>query len=480
MGKATGFMEIDRIERDYEPVEDRIKHFKEFMVPLSPEKVSEQGARCMDCGIPYCHQGCPVNNLIPDWNEMVYSGKWRDALDLLHSTNNFPEFTGRICPAPCESSCTLNITDSPVAIKTIECSVVDRGWDEGWIKPQLPSKHTDKKVAVIGSGPSGLACAQQLARAGHVVVVFEKNARIGGLLRIGIPDFKMEKTLIDRRMAQMQSEGVEFRVNSNVGKNVSIENLNKEFDAIAFCGGSETPRNLPVPGRDLKGVYFAMEFLSQQNDRVSGKVVNADIEILAKGKKVLVIGGGDTGSDCVGTSNRQGAISVTQLELLDQPPEKENKALTWPNWPMKLRTSSSHQEGCERNWSVLTKSFEGKNGNVNKLNCVNVEWLKDSDGKMKMVEVEGSIFSFEADLVLLAMGFVHPIHEGLINDLKVNLTPAGNLDANEVKYQTSIKKFFAAGDSRRGQSLVVWAIKEGRQCAHSIDNFLMGSSELPR
>jgi glutamate synthase (NADPH/NADH) small chain len=480
MGKATGFMEIDRIERDYEPVEDRIKHFKEFMVPLSPEKVSEQGARCMDCGIPYCHQGCPVNNLIPDWNEMVYSGKWRDALDLLHSTNNFPEFTGRICPAPCESSCTLNITDSPVAIKTIECSVVDRGWDEGWIKPQLPSKHTDKKVAVIGSGPSGLACAQQLARAGHAVVVFEKNARIGGLLRIGIPDFKMEKTLIDRRMSQMQSEGVEFRVNSNVGKNVSIENLNKEFDAIAFCGGSETPRNLPVPGRDLKGVYFAMEFLSQQNDRVSGKVVNADIEILAKGKKVLVIGGGDTGSDCVGTSNRQGAISVTQLELLDQPPEKENKALTWPNWPMKLRTSSSHQEGCERNWSVLTKSFEGKNGNVNKLNCVNVEWLKDSDGKMKMVEVEGSIFSFEADLVLLAMGFVHPIHEGLINDLKVNLTPAGNLDANEVKYQTSIKKFFAAGDSRRGQSLVVWAIKEGRQCAHSIDNFLMGSSELPR
>jgi len=480
MGKATGFMEIDRIERDYEPVKDRIKHFKEFMVPLSPEKVSEQGARCMDCGIPYCHQGCPVNNLIPDWNEMVYSGKWRDALDLLHSTNNFPEFTGRICPAPCESSCTLNITDSPVAIKTIECSVVDRGWDEGWIKPQLPSKHSDKKVAVIGSGPSGLACAQQLARAGHAVVVFEKNARIGGLLRIGIPDFKMEKTLIDRRMAQMQSEGVEFRVNSNVGKNVSIKNLNKEFDAIAFCGGSETPRNLPVPGRDLKGVYFAMEFLSQQNDRVSGKVVNSDIEILAKGKKVLVIGGGDTGSDCVGTSNRQGAISVTQLELLDQPPEKENKALTWPNWPMKLRTSSSHQEGCERNWSVLTKSFEGKNGNVNKLNCVNVEWLKDSDGKMKMVEVEGSIFSFEADLVLLAMGFVHPIHEGLINDLKVNLTPAGNLDANEVKYQTSIKKFFAAGDSRRGQSLVVWAIKEGRQCAHSIDNFLMGSSELPR
>ncbi|MDB9998564.1 glutamate synthase subunit beta [Alphaproteobacteria bacterium] len=480
MGKATGFMEIDRVERDYEPVEDRIKHFKEFMVPLSPEQVSEQGARCMDCGIPYCHQGCPVNNLIPDWNEMVYSGKWRDALDLLHSTNNFPEFTGRICPAPCESSCTLNITDSPVAIKTIECSVVDRGWDEGWIKPQLPSKHSDKRVAVIGSGPSGLACAQQLARAGHAVVVFEKNARIGGLLRIGIPDFKMEKTLIDRRMSQMQSEGVEFRVNSNVGKNVSIENLNKEFDAIAFCGGSETPRDLPVPGRELKGVYFAMEFLSQQNDRVSGKIVNSDIEILAKGKNVLVIGGGDTGSDCVGTSNRQGATSVAQLELLDQPPQKENKALTWPNWPMKLRTSSSHEEGCDRNWSVLTKSFKGTDGNVSGLDCVKVEWFKDENGKMKMVEIEGSNFSFKADLVLLAMGFVHPIHEGLIKELNVNLTPAGNLDANDTKYKTSIEKFFAAGDSRRGQSLVVWAIKEGRQCAHSIDEFLMGKSELPR
>jgi glutamate synthase (NADPH) small chain len=480
MGKATGFMEIDRLEREYEPVEDRIKHFKEFLISLDPEKVSAQGARCMDCGIPYCHQGCPVNNLIPDWNDMIYHGKWREALDLLHSTNNFPEFTGRICPAPCESSCTLNITDNPVAIKTIECSVVDRGWSEGWIKPELPIKHSDKKVAVIGSGPSGLACAQQLARAGHSVVVFEKNERIGGLLRIGIPDFKMEKTLIDRRMAQMQSEGVEFRTNSYIGKNISIEKLMNDFDAVAFCGGSETPRDLPVSGRQLKGVHFAMEFLSQQNDRVSGKTVDKDVEIIAKGKKVLVIGGGDTGSDCVGTSNRQGAMSVTQLELLDQPPEKENKALTWPNWPMKLRTSSSHQEGCERNWSVLTKSFEGNNGNVNKLNCVNVEWYKDSNGRMKMVEVEGSEFSFQADLVLLAMGFVHPIHEGLINDLKVNLTPAGNIDANEAKYQTSIEKFFAAGDSRRGQSLVVWAIKEGRQCAHSIDNFLMGSSELPR
>lgn len=480
MGKATGFMELDRVERDYETVEDRIKHFKEFMIPLDPKEVSKQGARCMDCGIPYCHQGCPVNNLIPDWNDMVYSGKWKEALDLLHSTNNFPEFTGRICPAPCEASCTLNITDNPVAIKTIECSVVDRGWEEGWIKPQLSLKHTDKKVAVIGSGPSGLACAQQLARAGHAVVVFEKNERIGGLLRIGIPDFKMEKTLIDRRMAQMQSEGVEFRVNSHVGKNISIESLNKNFDAIAFCGGSEHPRDLPVEGRELSGIHFAMEFLSQQNDRVSGKIVNADIEILAKGKNVLVIGGGDTGSDCVGTSNRQGAKSVTQLELLDQPPEKENKALTWPNWPMKLRTSTSHQEGCERNWSVLTKSFDGNDGKVTKLNCVNVKWSKDDDGKMTMSEIADSEFSFEADLVLLAMGFVHPIHEGLIKDLGVKLTSSGNLEADEVKYKTSIDKFFAAGDSRRGQSLVVWAIKEGRQCAYSIDEYLMGKSELPK
>ncbi len=480
MGKTTGFMELDRVERDYEPVEDRVKHFKEFLIPLDPKEVSKQGARCMDCGIPYCHQGCPVNNLIPDWNDMVYNNRWKEALDLLHSTNNFPEFTGRICPAPCEASCTLNITDNPVAIKTIECSVVDRGWEEGWIKPQIPSKKSDKKVAVIGSGPSGLACAQQLARAGHSVVVFEKNERIGGLLRIGIPDFKMEKTLIDRRMSQMELEGVEFRVNSHVGNNVSIEKLNDEFEAIAFCGGSEHPRDLPVEGRELKGVYFAMEFLSQQNDRVSGKTIKSDIEISAKGKNVLVIGGGDTGSDCVGTSNRQGAKSVTQLELLGQPPEKEDKALTWPNWPMKMRTSTSHQEGCERNWSVLTKSFEGDNGKVSKLNCVNVEWKKDIDDRMKMTEIKGSEFSFEADLVLLAMGFVHPIHEGLIKQLGVKLTPVGNLEADDNKYQTSVNKFFAAGDSRRGQSLVVWAIKEGRQCAKSIDEFLMGKSDLPR
>ena len=480
MGKTTGFMELDRVERDYQPVEERIKHFKEFLIPLDSSEVSKQGARCMDCGIPYCHQGCPVNNLIPDWNDMVYNNRWKEALDLLHSTNNFPEFTGRICPAPCEASCTLNITDNPVAIKTIECSVVDRGWEEGWIKPQVSIKKTEKKVVVIGSGPSGLACAQQLARAGHAVVVFEKNERIGGLLRIGIPDFKMEKNLIDRRMEQMKREGVEFRVNCHVGKNIDINKLKKDFDAIAFCGGSEHPRDLPVVGRELDGVHFAMEFLSQQNDRVSGKKVDSNIEILAKNKNVLVIGGGDTGSDCVGTSNRQGAKSVTQLELLDQPPEKENKSLTWPNWPMKMRTSTSHQEGCERNWSVLTKSFEGNNGKVSKLNCVKVEWTKDDEGRMNMSEIKGSEFSFEADLVLLAMGFVHPIHDGLINELGVKLSPAGNVEASENKYKTSIDKFFAAGDSRRGQSLVVWAIKEGRQCAHSIDEYLMGKSELPR
>ena len=480
MGKATGFMELDRVERSYEPVEDRIKHFREFLVPLNDEELSKQGARCMDCGIPYCHQGCPVNNIIPDWNDLVYNNRWKDALDLLHSTNNFPEFTGRICPAPCEASCTLNITDNPVAIKTIECSIVDRGWEEGWIKPQISIKNTNKKIAVIGSGPSGLACAQQLARVGHSVVVFEKNARIGGLLRIGIPDFKMEKHLIDRRMSQMKLEGVEFKANAHIGVDISFDDLNQEFDAIAFCGGSEKPRDLPVEGRELDGVHFAMEFLSQQNDRVSGKNIDNSIEILAKNKNVLVIGGGDTGSDCVGTSNRQGAKSVSQLELLDQPPVIEDKALTWPNWPMKLRTSSSHEEGCERNWSVLTKSFEGHDGKVSKANCVKVEWVKDKSGKMKMSEIKGSEFSFDVDLVLLAMGFVHPIHENLINKIGVELTNTGTVKADDAEYKTSIDKFFAAGDSRRGQSLVVWAIKEGRQCARSIDEYLMGKSDLPR
>ena len=473
MGNPTGFLEIDKKERNYEDPKDRLKHFKEFIVPLTNEEVSKQGSRCMDCGIPYCHQGCPVNNLIPDWNDLVYKHEWKKALDTLHSTNNFPEFTGRICPAPCEAACTLNLTDNPVSIKTIECSIVDYGWEKGWIKPQLPKKHTDKKVAIIGSGPAGLACAQQLARLGHGVVVYEKNERIGGLLRIGIPDFKMEKTLIDRRMAQMQSEGVQFKTNSEIGNNISTNQIIDNFDAVSVCIGSEVPRNLEVKGRNLKGIHFAMDFLSQQNDMVAGKTISKDILISAKGKKVLVIGGGDTGSDCVGTSNRQGATSVHQLELLPQPPVNENKQLTWPNWPMKLRTSTSHQEGCERQWSILTKSFEGnENGEVTKLICVEVEWKKSEDGSMKMIEVEDSEFEIEADLVLLAMGFVHPIHEGLVNNLSLKLDQRGNVEADEISFKTSSDKVFVAGDCRRGQSLVVWAISEGRKCAERIDNFL--------
>ena len=473
MGNPTGFLEIDKKERNYEDPKDRLKHFKEFIVPLTNEEVSKQGSRCMDCGIPYCHQGCPVNNLIPDWNDLVYKHEWKKALDTLHSTNNFPEFTGRICPAPCEAACTLNLTDNPVSIKTIECSIVDYGWEKGWIKPQLPKKHTDKKVAIIGSGPAGLACAQQLARLGHSVVVYEKNERIGGLLRIGIPDFKMEKTLIDRRMAQMQSEGVQFKTNSEIGNNISTNQIIDNFDAVSVCIGSEVPRNLEVKGRNLNGIHFAMDFLSQQNDMVAGKTISKDILISAKGKKVLVIGGGDTGSDCVGTSNRQGATSVHQLELLPQPPVNENKQLTWPNWPMKLRTSTSHQEGCERQWSILTKSFEGnENGEVTKLICVEVEWKKSEDGSMKMIEIKDSEFEIEADLVLLAMGFVHPIHEGLVNNLSLKLDQRGNVEADEISFKTSSDKVFVAGDCRRGQSLVVWAISEGRKCAERIDNFL--------
>ena len=478
MGKVTGFLELDRQDRKYRPAADRVRNFKEFFIELPEQTLQAQASRCMDCGIPFCHdvkglKGCPVNNQIPDWNDLVYKGEWENAIADLHSTNNFPEFTGRICPAPCEAACTLNLTDNPVSIKTIECSIVDYGWEKGWIKPQLPKKHTDKKVAIIGSGPAGLACAQQLARLGHVVVVYEKNERIGGLLRIGIPDFKMEKTLIDRRMAQMQSEGVQFKTNSEIGNNISTNEIIDNFDAVSLCIGSEVPRNLEVKGRNLKGIHFAMDFLAQQNDMVSGKTISKDTLISAKGKKVLVIGGGDTGSDCVGTSNRQGATSVHQLELLPQPPVNENKQLTWPNWPMKLRTSTSHQEGCERQWSILTKSFEGnENGEVTKLICVEVEWKKSEDGSMKMIEVEDSEFEIEADLVLLAMGFVHPIHEGLVNNLSLKLDNRGNVEADEISFKTSSDKVFVAGDCRRGQSLVVWAISEGRKCAERIDNFL--------
>ena len=480
MGKVTGFLEYELRDRDYEPVEERVRHYREFMLPLPEDELKRQGARCMDCGVPYCHEGCPVNNIIPDWNDLVYRGDWRQAIQVLHSTNNFPEFTGRICPAPCEASCTLNIQDVPVTIKTIECEIVDRAWAEGWITPDVPRHRTFKKVAVVGSGPSGLACAQQLARAGHDVSVFEKNERVGGLLRYGIPDFKMEKRLIDRRMAQMQAEGVEFHPNIHVGAAITARDLEKDYDAVVLAIGSETPRDLPVPGRELEGVHFAMSFLGQQNRRVSGEFIADNRPILAAGKRVVVIGGGDTGSDCIGTSNRQGAKSILQIEILPKPPAKENKDLTWPDWPLKIRASSSHEEGCDRDWAVATKRIEGRNGAVTGLVFARTEWAKDANGRTVPREIPGSEFTVEADLVLLAMGFVHPVHEGLVKDLKLALDERGNVRANVADYRTSRAKVFACGDARRGQSLVVWAIREGRQCARAVDEALMGASELPR
>ncbi len=472
MGKVTGFLEIDRRDRKYRPAADRVRNYKEFVIPLGDEGTRDQAARCMDCGIPYCHNGCPVNNQIPDWNDLVYNGEWDEASRNLHSTNNFPEFTGRICPAPCEASCTLNIEDTPVTIKTIECAIVDKAWENGIIRPEPPAAKTGKKIAIVGSGPAGLAAAQQLARAGHSVEVFEKNAKPGGLLRYGIPDFKMEKDLIDRRLEQMMAEGVEFTCNAHVGIDRDIHEMAKQYDAVLLAGGAEKPRDLPIPGRDLAGIHFAMDFLPQQNRRVSGEPPLDNHPILAGGKHVVVIGGGDTGSDCIGTSIRQGALSVTQLEIMPRPPEKENKALTWPDWPLKLRTSSSHQEGAEREFSVITQKFTGEEGAVNKLHCSRV------DEKFK--PIEGSEFTLKADLVLLAMGFVNPVHEGMINDLGAKLDPRGNVEANVIDYKTSIDKVYAAGDMRRGQSLVVWAIREGRQAAASIDQALMGSTVLPR
>ena len=477
MGKPTGFLEITRHDHGYAPVAERVTHFRDFVVPLPEPGVREQAARCMDCGIPYCHQGCPVHNIIPDWNDLVYRGNWREALEVLHSTNNFPEFTGRICPAPCEASCTLNFNNQPVTIKDIECAIIDKGWAEGWVKPQIAAHRTGKRVAVIGSGPAGLACAQQLARAGHDVVVFEKNDRIGGLLRYGIPDFKLETWLIDRRLAQMRAEGVEFRPNSHVGVDIPARALLAEFDAVALAGGSEQPRDLNAPGRDLRGVHFAMDFLTQQNRRVAGVKIASE-DILATDKDVVVIGGGDTGSDCVGTSIRQGARSVTQLEIMPKPPLHENKLLTWPNWPLKLRTSSSHEEGCERDWAVTTQQFVGQDGAVTAMQLARLEW-RDSNGRQTMVEIPNSAFEIKTDLVLLAMGFVHPVHAGMLEELGVALDPRGNIRAGENDYQTSVNKIFAAGDMRRGQSLVVWAIREGRQCARAVDEYLMGSSELP-
>lgn len=473
-------MEISRAERHYAAPGERIQHYREFTLTPSDAEMAQQGARCMDCGIPFCHNGCPVNNIIPDWNEMVHRGDWRRALDILHSTNNFPEFTGRICPAPCEAACTLNLNDQPVTIKSIECAIIDKGWEMGWIIPQIPVQRSGKRVAVIGSGPAGLACAQQLARAGHDIVLYEKNDRIGGLLRYGIPDFKMEKHLIDRRIAQMQAEGVRFRPNSHIGKNIPVQKILAEFDAVVLTVGSEKPRDLEAIGRsEYEGVHFAMDFLRQQNKRVAGDTIAEDVAISAKGKHVVVIGGGDTGSDCIGTSIRQGAASVVQIEILPKPPEKENKLLTWPNWPNKLRTSSSQEEGCQRHWSVNTKSLSGKDGKVTHLNAVQVEW-KQEGGQWKMSEVPDSNFTLDADMVLLAMGFVHPVHEGLLEQLGVERDGRGQIKANDKQYRTSVDKIFAAGDGRRGQSLVVWAIREGRQAARAVDEFLMGSSDLPR
>ncbi len=490
MGKITGFLEIDRIEEGYKPVADRVQNYKEFVITLDDESAKKQGARCMDCGTPFCNNGCPVNNIIPDFNDLVFQGDWKEALDVLHSTNNFPEFTGRICPAPCEAACTLNVNSDAVGIKSIEHAIIDKGWNEGWVKPQTPAHKTGKKVAIVGSGPAGLAAAQQLARVGHDVVVFEKNDRVGGLLRYGIPDFKMEKTHIDRRVEQMKAEGVVFKTGVLVGdwtegikitnwskEHVKPQDLVKDYDAVLLCAGSEVSRDLPIEGRDLKGIHFAMEFLPQQNKVNAGDSLKGQIR--ADGKHVVVIGGGDTGSDCVGTSNRHGAKSVTQFEVMPEPPAEENRPLTWPYWPMKLRTSSSHEEGCERVFSISTQSFVGENGHVTGLKTVHVEF---KDGRM--VEVPGTEKVIPADLVFLAMGFVNPMGSlldafGVEKDARSNAKAAVASTAGALAYKTNQHKVFAAGDVRRGQSLVVWAIREGRQAAKSVDEFLMGESVLP-
>ncbi len=488
MGKITGFMEFERLEEGYKPVPERLKNYQEFVLTLDDGQAKQQAARCMDCGTPFCNSGCPVNNIIPDFNELVFRGDWKNAIDVLHSTNNFPEFTGRICPAPCEAACTLNVNDEAVGIKSIEHAIIDRAWGEGWVQARPAVQTSGKKVAVVGSGPAGMAAAQQLARAGHAVTLFEKNDRIGGLLRYGIPDFKMEKTHIDRRVAQMEQEGVTFRTGVLVGalpdgskvtnwahETISPVRLQQDFDAVLLTGGAEQSRDLPVPGRDLDGVHFAMEFLPQQNKVNAGDLLSAQLR--ADGKRVIVIGGGDTGSDCVGTSNRHGALSVTQFELMPEPPVEENRPLTWPYWPLKLRTSSSHQEGCEREFAISTKEFLGRNGQVTGLKTVRLEWR---DGKQ--VEVAGSEQVLPADLVLLAMGFVSPVAT-VLDAFGVERDTRGNAKASTEAiggYATNVPKVFAAGDIRRGQSLVVWAIREGRQAARAVDLFLMGASELPR
>ena len=476
MGKVTGFLDFPRLAEGYVAPAERVKNYKEFVMHLSDEEAKTQGARCMDCGIPFCNNGCPVNNIIPDWNDLVYKQDWEGALEVLHSTNNFPEFTSRICPAPCESACTLNINSDPVGIKSIEHAIIDKAWENNWVLPQITKIKTGKKIAIIGSGPAGMAAAQQLARVGHHVVVLEKNDRIGGLLRYGIPDFKMEKIHIDRRVKQMEEEGVVFKTNQNVGENVKPDDLINEYDAVILAGGAEWPRDLPIPGRDLDGVHFAMDFLPLQNKVVAGD--KFEDQIMATNKHVVVIGGGDTGSDCVGTSNRHGAASISQFELMPQPPENENKLLAWPYWPLKMRTSSSHEEGCDRDWSIATKSFvDDGNGKVKELIASKVKW---EDGKMK--EIPGSEFKLKADLVLLAMGFISP-QQKILDLFNVEKDQRGNAKADtegESSYATSKNKVFAAGDMRRGQSLVVWAIREGRQCARSVDEFLMGKTTLPR
>ena len=476
MGKITGFLEIERKPDEVMPVKERVGNYREFVIMPSIEENEQQGARCMDCGTPFCLEGCPVSNVIPDWNDLIYMHDWKAAYESLSSTNNFPEFTGRICPAPCEEACTLNFNDDPVTIKSIELAIIERAFKEGWVAPRLAEKATGKSVAVVGSGPAGLACAQQLARVGHKAVVYEKNDRIGGLLRYGIPDFKMEKQWIDRRMEQMSAEGVEFVVNAHVGSGLPAEKLLEEHDAVALCAGCEHPRDLQVPGRELDGVHFAMDFLPLQNKRVAG---DKDVpDLTAEGKDVIVIGGGDTGSDCIGTSNRHGAKSITQFELLPMPPENEDKMLVWPDWPIKLRTSSSHKEGCERDWSISTTRLEGENGNVKALYAKKVNWEKDDNGRMKMVP-EGDEIRFPADLILLAMGYVHPMHDGPVEELGLALDERGNVKADYLHFATSHEKVFVAGDMRRGQSLVVWAIREGRRCARAIDQKLTGDSLLP-
>jgi len=486
MGKVTGFMEYRREVQKARPVEERIKDFREVYLPAPVEQLRIQGARCMDCGIPFCHTGCPLGNIIPDWNDLVYRDNWQEALRELHATNNFPEFTGRICPAPCEAACVLGINDDPVAIKSIERAIADRGWEEGWIVPEPPKKRTGKKVAVIGSGPAGLAGAQQLARAGHTVTVFEKNEVPGGLLALGIPDFKMEKHLIERRVRQMEAEGVEFRTGVHVGVDVEAKKIHDEHDAVLICIGSEKPRDLPIPGRNLKGVYFAMNFLPQQNRRVGGRPVNSEFDLTAEDKHVIIIGGGDTGADCLGTSRRQGAKSIRQFELLPKPPMSRDEpgARPWPEWPFTFKVESSHEEGDVRDSAVATKEFlSGENGHVRALRAVRLEWKPvdpETGRRAGFEEIPGSEFETPADLVLLAMGFVHPVHEGLIEQLGLEQDQRGNVQAEFGEFQTSAPKVFAAGDARRGQSLVVWALAEGRKAAYAVDTFLMGHSDLPK